>query len=133
MSLDRLVKKNILVLEDDISMQLMLQTTLEVKGGYHVDVAANGWEGLVALTHSEFNYQAAIVDYNMPFINGLQFIERARTNYGHNIPMLLHSGEIIPHKDLYSMQKRHPDVEVHLKSGDTTYIFDFLDKKLGDK
>jgi len=65
----------ILVVDDSVSMRQM--TTIVLKGaGYTVDAAASGQEGLSKLDEQ---VTAIITDYNMPGMNGVEFIQAVRS------------------------------------------------------
>ncbi len=64
----------ILVVDDSVSMRQM--TSIVLKGaGYTVDAAADGTEGLSKLDEQ---VKAIITDYNMPGMNGVEFIRAVR-------------------------------------------------------
>jgi len=60
---------SVLVCEDDELSQQIIQRLLE-KQGLKVEVAANGREGLARIRSQEFD--AAFIDFQMPFLNGLE-------------------------------------------------------------
>ena len=71
---------NILVVDDSLVMRAMIIKTLRLTG---IDVgeiveASNGQEGLDAL--GEHWIDVAVVDINMPVMNGEEMIERLRAN-----------------------------------------------------
>ena len=68
-------KKNILVIDDEEVILDFFQELLS-KDGYVVKVARTGEEGLTALGKEFFNL--AIVDKNLPGINGLEVIKRCK-------------------------------------------------------
>lgn len=65
--------KKILVIDDNATIRKMLMATLTMSG-YLVDSACNGEEGLTKLR--EKNYSVAILDYDMPKLNGLGLYRR---------------------------------------------------------
>lgn len=67
-----------LVVDDSRAMRIMLSRQL-IELGYTVDGAANGLEAL-ALLASGGPRNLAVVDWNMPELNGLQFIEAVRAD-----------------------------------------------------
>jgi len=71
------MKKNILVIEDDLSNSLLMRKILTSED-INVDVvsdAISGWEKL-----KSNHYDAFIVDLNLPFgQNGFEFVSRLRT------------------------------------------------------
>jgi len=62
----------ILIMEDDPGLTHLLQKRLQ-RQGYSVEVVANGEEGLSLMARSA-PFDILIVDYNMPFLGGLDVI-----------------------------------------------------------
>ena len=75
----------VVVVEDEALLREQLAQALR-KAGYTVDVAADGSEGLYALT--ELPVDLAIVDLGLPRLGGLEVIRRAR-EAGKRIPVLV--------------------------------------------
>jgi two-component system, chemotaxis family, chemotaxis protein CheY len=69
---------NVLVVDDSSVMRSMIIKTLRLCGIRFGEIheAANGQEGLAILTHKWIDL--ALVDLNMPVMNGEEMIERAR-------------------------------------------------------
>ncbi|MDR3496558.1 MAG: response regulator [Ancalomicrobiaceae bacterium] len=67
--------KHILVVEDGLTMRLFYRDVLEA-AGFQVDEAANGVEGLERAMLQPFDL--AIVDVNMPKMDGFEMIRRMR-------------------------------------------------------
>jgi len=63
----------ILYMEDDPGLARLVQKRLE-SSGYHVDVAADGEQGIARVGSSD-PYDLLIVDQNMPVYSGLQVIQ----------------------------------------------------------
>ncbi len=74
------MKHRILIVDDEQNARDALKTIL-TEEGYEVREAADGEEGLAAL--STFRPEAVLCDIRMPKLDGLQLIERARAE-GHN-------------------------------------------------
>jgi len=70
------IGKNILVVDDDKSISKYLSRMLRNQG-WSVEVGSNGQQGLDLLKAQHFN--AALIDRNMPVLDGLQCIQRFRT------------------------------------------------------
>ncbi|MBK8027379.1 MAG: PAS domain S-box protein [Chloroflexi bacterium] len=70
-------KRRILYMEDDEGLGRLLQRRLG-QSGYEVDLAPNGETGITLI--AEHHYDAVIVDYNMPDLNGIQVLQRLSTN-----------------------------------------------------
>jgi len=67
-----------LVIDDSRAMRNIIKSMLKDLG-FEVHEAAHGSEGLDQLaTHGA--YDIALVDWNMPVMNGLEFIQAVRTN-----------------------------------------------------
>jgi two-component system KDP operon response regulator KdpE len=78
------IKKTVLVVDDEKSLQDFVKRNLEVRG-YRAITAANGME---ALAH--FNAETidlVILDLMMPYMNGLETIKRIRTES--NVPVII--------------------------------------------
>ncbi len=69
--------KKILVVEDSEFVRQIYRVAFRKIGGYEVIHANNGAEGLAALA-AQPRFELAIVDINMPVMNGLAFIEQLR-------------------------------------------------------
>ena len=88
MQLDSL---DVLVVDDD---DTMLQTTVDIieSLGASAEVAQNGLEALGMIEHrhvSGRDYDAVIIDWKMPEIDGLETIRRIRSEIDADIPILL--------------------------------------------
>ena len=76
----------VLVVDDSVSMRQMIHIILK-GAGYTVDEAGSGPEAL-SLLSSE--HRAIITDYNMPEMNGVEFIERVRAgSVNKAVPILM--------------------------------------------
>jgi two-component system response regulator PhoP len=75
----------VLVVEDEPRLREQLAQELR-RAGYTVDVAADGAEGLYALT--EYPIDVAIVDLGLPKLSGLDVIRKARAE-GRRLPVLV--------------------------------------------
>ncbi len=76
----------ILVVDDSVSMRQM--TSIVLKGaGYVVDAAADGPEGLAKL---DDDVRVIISDYNMPEMNGVEFVRRVRAgDVAASVPIIM--------------------------------------------
>jgi two-component system chemotaxis response regulator CheY len=69
-----------LVVDDSRAMRLILGRLL--KGlGFEVAEAGNGQEALETV-HRAGPFDVALVDWNMPVMNGLEFVQAARLDHG---------------------------------------------------
>jgi len=80
---------NILYMEDDPGLSMLLQKGL-MRKGFVVDTAVNGEDGLQKVSAGRFD--VLLVDYNMPFLGGLDVI-RILANQGSSIPIIMVTGE----------------------------------------
>ena len=81
----------VLIVDDD---EYMLQTTVDILEslGASADQAQNGLEALGMIEHRHISgrdYDAVIIDWRMPEIDGLETIRRIRAEIDANIPILL--------------------------------------------
>ncbi len=76
----------VLIVDDSVSMRQM-ETLILKAGGYEVVEAANGKEGVARLTD---DITVVITDYNMPEMNGIEFIEAVRGGtVNRSVPILM--------------------------------------------
>jgi two-component system chemotaxis response regulator CheY len=68
----------VLVVDDSRAMRMILKTIL-VEMGHEVTEAGNGQEGLDRLK-SDGPFSFALVDWNMPVLNGYEFVRAARAD-----------------------------------------------------
>jgi len=67
--------KRLLVIDDEENMRHMLSTVLS-KGGYLVDTASDGSEGLKMIDETHYDY--VLCDIKMPKMSGMDFLKAAR-------------------------------------------------------
>lgn len=71
------MKKNILVIDDSALMRRVISDIINSDKDFQVkDFASNGLEALDLIIKSPAAYDAAILDINMPKMNGLEFLEQ---------------------------------------------------------
>jgi two-component system, chemotaxis family, chemotaxis protein CheY len=68
-----------MVIDDSRAIRTIISRTL-LQLGYEVAQAANGQEGLLALEQEQENLSLILVDWNMPVMNGLEFVKEVRAN-----------------------------------------------------
>jgi two-component system chemotaxis response regulator CheY len=68
-----------MVIDDSRAIRTIISRTL-AQLGYEVSQAANGQEGLQALESGEGQVALVLVDWNMPVMNGLDFVKQVRAN-----------------------------------------------------
>jgi two-component system chemotaxis response regulator CheY len=68
-----------MVIDDSRAIRTIISRTLS-QLGYEVSQAANGQEGLLALEQEKGHLSLILVDWNMPVMNGLEFVKQVRAN-----------------------------------------------------
>ncbi|MFI2742787.1 PAS domain S-box protein [Zhouia sp. PK063] len=85
--------KNVLIIDDNKNNRTILKEMLSIEN-IHSDLAVNGIEGL-EMIESKGTYDVAIIDYNMPYLDGIQVISHIRNILGlsaEDLPIIfLHS------------------------------------------
>jgi len=69
--------KKMLTVDDSRSVRKMVEFTLKAKG-FQVSSAGDGQEALELMAKDQFD--AIILDINMPIMNGLEFLQTIRSN-----------------------------------------------------
>lgn len=120
------IKKNtrILYVEDSKSLQKMIKRSLEKKD-FQVDVADNGADALIRTNDKE--YDLILTDYEMPSMNGKEFIMNLRKQKGYKYtPVLVMTGkEIGAIKDILKNQSISAFIK---KPFNEKELFDMLKK-----
>ncbi len=80
-------KSNILVLDDETIITNLLQTILEM-AGYSVKVFNDSEKALEYFLNNPDYFHMAIVDFQMPKLNGLEFLKRVR-KVNSTIPVMM--------------------------------------------
>lgn len=81
------MKKRVMTVDDSASVRMMVRFSLQV-AGYEVVEAVDGADALEKLNNADF--QAFVVDVNMPRMDGIEFVRRLRSIPGHqNTPVLM--------------------------------------------
>ncbi len=70
-----------LIVDDSRAMRMIIGRTLKSLG-FEITEAGNGQEALDAIAASG-PFELALVDWNMPVMNGLEFVQNARANPAH--------------------------------------------------
>ena len=68
----------ILVVDDEVTVRLVLQRIVE-EAGYHVVTAANGQEALDKI--SQLNIGVVFLDIKMPGMSGMEVLQQITTNW----------------------------------------------------
>ena len=70
------MKKKILIIDDSALMRRVLSDIINSDERFIVqDLASNGLEGFDLVTRENHNYDAIVLDINMPRMNGIEFLE----------------------------------------------------------
>lgn len=101
---------NIITVDDSSTMRRIIKNTLTRLGFKNIIEADNGVTGLAAL--AEHKVDLVITDWNMPEMDGLQFVKAIRTNdeYKH-LPILM-----------ITTEAAKEDILEALRSGVNNYI-----------
>ncbi|MBU1053642.1 MAG: sigma-54 dependent transcriptional regulator [Proteobacteria bacterium] len=78
-------QKRLLVIDDEDNMRHMLNAMLK-KFGYTVDTAADGYEGLIMLESTQYDF--ILCDIKMPKMNGIDFLKKVRNKINATIIMM---------------------------------------------
>ncbi|MGB5158630.1 sigma-54-dependent transcriptional regulator [Desulfobacterium sp. N47] len=78
-------QKRLLVIDDEENMRHMLNAMLK-KFGYIVDTAADGYEGLMMLDSTQYDF--ILCDIKMPKMNGIDFLKKVRNKISATIIMM---------------------------------------------
>ncbi len=71
-----MTQKNILVVDDDMSVRTIFSSILR-KEGYRVTAVKDGYEAIKAVNQESFNL--ALVDLRMPGLDGIQVLEKIKS------------------------------------------------------
>ena len=78
-----------LVIDDSRTIRMILSSTL-AEFGYQVSQASNGKEALSAVEHEDDGFSLFLVDWNMPEMNGLEFVKWLRANPRYSsVPLMM--------------------------------------------
>ncbi|WP_017316534.1 response regulator [Mastigocladopsis repens] len=72
------VTKRVLYIDDEPNLQLIVKTCLQTLGGWEVEVAKSGAEGLIKA--EELKPDAIILDVMMPEMDGVACLQKLRLN-----------------------------------------------------
>jgi CheY-like chemotaxis protein len=92
-----MLRKDVLVVDDDASIREVIQMTLEVVGGWTVRLAANGMEAVEKVR--ERRPDAILLDLMMPGMDGPSTLARLRGGSDQNVPVILLSAKIQQRRD----------------------------------
>ncbi len=81
--------KKALVIDDSRAMRMIISQALS-GCGFEVVQAANGRQGLDVMASEGSAVNVVLVDWNMPEVNGLEFVQQVRANSGFaSIPLVM--------------------------------------------
>lgn len=85
------MKKKILVVDDELSIRMLLENFLSDE--YEVVSKENGYEAMTWLQNNN-NVDLLLVDIDMPMLNGYEFTESIRKQQGmQNVPIIMLSSK----------------------------------------
>ncbi len=85
------MKKRLLIVDDEPSIGMILEHYFSRE--YEVIVKTNGQEAMLWLQEGQY-IDCIVADFDMPFMNGLEFIMQLQASSLHkNIPLLVLSGK----------------------------------------
>jgi len=82
------MNKKILILDDSLMMRKLLASIIKGQN-IETDLAANGQDGLDLLTNNPDAYSAVLVDWDMPVMNGIEFVRAVRAQAQYNDTKLI--------------------------------------------
>ena len=80
---ENFIKPKVLLVKDELINQKVIKSILEALG-YQIDIAENG---IKALKMHQNDYQAILMDFDLPDMNGSEIYSQIR-NLEHNIPII---------------------------------------------
>jgi DNA-binding NtrC family response regulator len=84
-----LIRKHILVVDDDAALLSLLKMRLE-SAGHLVDSTEDGWDCLTRLEYAD--YDVVLLDYNMPGITGLTVLQHIQERHP-SVPAVMMTGQ----------------------------------------
>jgi two-component system chemotaxis response regulator CheY len=112
-----------LVIDDSRAIRMILGRTLN-RFGYEVCSAANGREALDMMGEQNLELSVILVDWNMPEMNGLDFVKTVRSNPKYSeVPLMMVTTET----EIEQMDRA-------LEAGANEYVMKpFTDEVIADK
>lgn len=114
----------ILIVDDSSTMRRIISNTLKTIGQENVVMAGDGVEGLAVLEQNP-DVELVLSDWNMPNMNGLDFLIKVRETKGKDLPVIM-----------VTTEAEKANVITAIKSGANNYIVkpftpEVLQEKLG--
>ena len=100
--------KKILIVDDSLTVRMYHKQILD-REGYECDEAENGMEALEKAQQNE--YDAFLVDINMPVLDGYSFVKRLRQGEGNTAPVIM-----------VSTESEDMDMDLAYESGASMYL-----------
>lgn len=112
-----------LVVDDSRAMRMLLKTILKAEGFETVE-AGHGGEGLERLKEAAAAMNVALVDWNMPEMNGLEFVKAVRSTAAYDDMRVI----------MVTTEAELPKMAEALESGANEYLMKpFTKEALHDK
>ncbi len=93
-----------MVVDDSRAIRMILAKTL-TELGYQVCQAANGKEALAAIERENGSISLVLVDWNMPEMNGLEFVQHVRSDSRFSqIPLMMVTTETEMHQMVKALE-----------------------------
>jgi CheY-like chemotaxis protein len=122
----RILKRNILIVDDDQGVRDLLAAQLEERG-YIVTIAEDGAIALSLLQQNHSFYHGLLTDFQMPRINGVELIRKSIESKVLPDRVIMISSLVNIHCDIQSMVKEFPEINLIEKPD---IDFEFLDSLL---
>ena len=108
-----------MVIDDSRTIRMILTNTLS-ELGYEVCQAANGREALAAVERENGTFSLILVDWNMPEMNGLEFVKHLRSDPRFSaVPLMMVTTETEMHQ-----------VSIALEAGANEYVMKPFTKEI---
>jgi CheY-like chemotaxis protein len=121
-----MIPHKILLLEDCVLLRDCYKESIEDRFENQVQVVTgkNGADGLALITAQYFS--CIITDLDMPMLNGLEFIDRARGVYKNTSPIMLHTSGLLPEIDDKIID--YSPLFLELKHNNFDYLYNFINR-----
>lgn len=101
---DAMIKKILLVDDDEDELELFLQSLEDVPGAFSCTRASSGQQALQLLNDIQPDF--IFMDFNLPGMNGLELLSAIKTNrHIQHIPVYLYSTTINPETERIALQR----------------------------
>ena len=101
---DVMIKKILLVDDDEDELELFMQSLEDVPGAYSCTQASSGQQALQLLNDVQPDF--IFMDFNLPGMNGLELLSAIKNNHHiQHIPVYLYSTTINPETERIALQR----------------------------